>query len=102
MPSISQLEKLLAIDPSDAFVLYGLAQEYAKLGEHDKAVAMYDRSLAVAPDDAYTYFHKARAQQAMNRLDDARATLRAGVEAAGRSRDGKAMNELRGFLDELS
>jgi tetratricopeptide (TPR) repeat protein len=102
MPSISQLEKLLAIDPNDAFVLYGLAQEYAKLGDHTKALTMYDRSLVVAPDDAYTYFHKARSQQAMNQLDAARATLKAGLDAAGRTRDGKAMNELRGFLDELS
>lgn len=102
MPSISQLEKLLTIDPNDAFVLYGLAQEYAKQGDHEKAVMMYDRSLGIAPDDAYTYFHKARSQQAMSKLDEARETLRAGLETAVRSRDGKATNELRGFLDELS
>lgn len=101
MPSIEQLEKLLAADPGDPFTLYALGQEFAKRGEVDKAVAFYDRSIAANPDDGYTYFHKARALQAASRVPDAIAAVRSGIAAARRAGDNKALNELGGLLDEL-
>lgn len=101
MPSIEQLEKLLAADPNDAFTLYALGQEYAKRGDTERAVSFYDRSIAVNPDDGYTYFHKARALQACGRTSDAAAAARTGIAAARRVGDNKAMNELGGLLDEL-
>lgn len=98
---MEQLEKLLAADPNDAFTLYAIAQECGKHGDHAKAVEYYDRSIKVAPDDGYTYFHKARAFGAMGRTAEQIAALKAGLEAARRSRDGKAAGELQGALDEL-
>jgi tetratricopeptide (TPR) repeat protein len=101
MPSIEQLEKLLAADPNDPFTLYALGQEFAKRGETDNAVAFYDRSIAANPDDGYTYFHKARALQAAGRVPDAIGAVKAGLAAARRAGDNKALNELGGMLDEL-
>jgi tetratricopeptide (TPR) repeat protein len=102
MSRIAQLEKMLAAEPGDAFVLYGLAQEYAKAGEMARAVEVYDRCLAADPGYCYAYYHKARAQEALGRVDDAAATLRAGVEAARRAGDAHAEGEIRAYLDELS
>ena len=82
MPSIEQLQKLLAADPSDPFLLYGMAQEHAKQGRHGEALAWYDRCLAADPKYAYAYFHKARSEEAMGNSDGAAATLRAGQAAA--------------------
>ena len=62
LPSIPQLEKLLALDPADAFVLYALAMEHAKLAEKDRAFAYFDRCIAADPAYCYAYFHKARVQ----------------------------------------
>ena len=101
MPTIPQLEKLLNLDPADAFVLYALAQEYAKQNQHARALEFYDRALAVTPDDGYCYFHKARSLESLNRLADARATLTAGIVAARRAQDSKALNELQSYLDSL-
>ncbi|HEX8875411.1 MAG TPA: tetratricopeptide repeat protein [Phycisphaerales bacterium] len=101
MPSIEQLQRLLAADPHDAFTLYAMGQELAKRGEVDKAVAFYDRSIAANPDDGYTFFHKARALQAANRVPEAIAAVRAGIAAARRVGDNKALNELSAFLDEM-
>ena len=98
---MEQLEKLLAADPNDAFTLYAIAQEHGKRGDHERAVEYYDRSIKVAPDDGYTYFHKARALGAMGRTDEQIAALKAGLEAARRSRDAKAAGELQGALDEF-
>lgn len=101
MPSIAQLTKLLAIDPDDTFVLYGLAQEHARLGEHAAAVGWYDKCLAVDPLYCYAYFHQARSQQAMGNATAAVATVRKGIEAARKAQDGKALGELQGLLVEI-
>jgi len=101
MPSIEQLEKLLALDPADPFILYGLAQEHAKLGQTDAAINFYNRCLAADPAYCYAYFHKAKAQHDANRTADAIATLRAGLLAARQAKDSHAASEIQGFLDEL-
>lgn len=101
MPSIAQLTKLLAIDPADTFVLYGLAQEHARLGDHAAAIQWYDKCLAVDPLYCYAYFHQARSQQALGNLPAAIAATRAGIDAARKAQDGKALSELQGLLVEL-
>ena len=101
MPTIAQLQKLLSVDPSDTFVLYALAQEHAKAGEHAKAVEFYDRCLSVDPQYCYAYFHKARVQEAAGDRAAAIATLRAGVAASRRAGDSKALGEIMGYLESL-
>lgn len=101
MPSIAQLEKLLALDPNDAFVLYGLAQEYAKAKDTAKAVEFYDRCLIADPHYCYAYYHKARALEEAGERDRAVGTLRAGLAAARAAGDSHAMGEIQGFLDEI-
>ncbi|MEO1584027.1 MAG: tetratricopeptide repeat protein [Planctomycetota bacterium] len=101
MPSIEQLQKLLALDESDTFVLYALAQELSKAGDHAGAVAYYDRCLAVDDAYCYAYFHKARSLEALGDMDAARETLAAGLDVARRVGDSKATNEIGGYLDEL-
>lgn len=102
MPSIEQLEKLLAASPEDPFVLYALAQEHSKAGRHERAVEYYDRCLGADAAYCYAYFHKARSLEALGRDDEARETLRAGIESAKRAGDGHAVSELSGYLDEIS
>ncbi len=101
MPRIEDLKKLLAAEPNDAFVLYALAQEHAKLTQFAEAIALYDRCLAADPSYLYAFYHKARAQQAAGDVPAALATLRTGIAAARGRGDSKAWNEMQSFLDEL-
>lgn len=101
MPSIEQLEKLLAADPTDAFVLYGLAQEHAKAGRFDRAIEFFDRCLSSDAGYCYAYYHKARVQAELGRHDEAARTVRSGIEAAGRAGDAHAAAELGSLLDTL-
>jgi tetratricopeptide (TPR) repeat protein len=101
MPSIEQLEKLLAANPSDAFVLYGLAQEHAKRDDHARAIEYYDRCLHADPHTCYAYFFKARSYEATGRTDQAIRVLRQGIDAARAAGDGKAASEIASYLDEL-
>lgn len=102
MPSIEQLERLLVTDPTDTFVLYGLAQEHAKAGETDRAVSYYDRVIAIDPHYHYAYFHKARALEEAGRDEEAAATLRAGLDRARTAGDAQAVSEIAGYLDQLT
>jgi tetratricopeptide (TPR) repeat protein len=101
MPTIEQLEKLLAIDPTDTFVLYGLAQEHAKAAEFSRAIDFYDRCLAADPHYCYAYFHKARAHEAAGDTQAAIAALQAGLAASHEAGDGKAQSEITEYLAAL-
>lgn len=98
---LAKLLSLFAADPDDTFVLYGLAQEHAKRGDHSKAIEFYDLTIAADPDYCYAYFHKAQAQRAMGDTPAALQTVAAGIVAAQRIGEGKALNELSGLQAEL-
>lgn len=99
---LQQLLKLLEADPTDAFCLYGLGQEYARRGSVDEAVTYYDRCIAVDRDYCYAYFHKARSLEEADRIDAAIAALRIGLERARASGDAHAASEIAGYLDQLT
>ncbi|MEL6798204.1 MAG: tetratricopeptide repeat protein [Planctomycetota bacterium] len=101
MPTIEQLEGILATDPDDAFMHYALALEYAKVHEHDKAVASFDRCLAIDPSYCYAYFHKAKTLEAAGNADEAIATLETGLGFARETGDQKALGEIGGYLEGL-
>ncbi|MFO0829925.1 MAG: hypothetical protein U0572_17420 [Phycisphaerales bacterium] len=98
---LEQLLKLAETEPSDPFVLYGVAQEFARRERHDEAIAWYDRCLAADPAYCYAYFHKARSLEAMKRIAAAVATLRTGLERAKAAGDRQATNEIGAYIDEL-
>jgi len=101
MSRIEELQRLYDADPQDADVLYMLAQEHEKLGDHRAAVSWYDRCLGVQPDYLYAYFHKAKSQESDEESAAALETARAGLERAKMLADEKASSELAGLVEEL-
>lgn len=99
---IAQLQRLLAVEPDDAFCHYGIAQEYAKLGRFDEAIAHYDRAIAADPDYCYAYYHKARVHESDGETDAAVATARDGLARAQAVGDAKAIEEITALLDSLT
>lgn len=99
---LAKLNALLAADPHDTFLLYGVAQEHAKAGDHARAIDSFDKVIAIDPAYCYAYYHKARSQQALGELAAARQTVLVGVQAAHRAGDGKALSELSGLQIELA
>lgn len=101
MPTIEQLEKILALDPSDPFVHYGLGQEHANAGDHTKAIECYDQTLALDPVYCYAYFFKAQSLQELGHPDQAIECVKLGITKARESNDMHAASELAGLLDEM-
>jgi len=94
MPSIEQLTKLLAAEPNDPFLLYGLAQEFAKVPDVAKACEYFDRCLAADPKYCYAYYHKARVLIAAKRFDEAKAVIASGKAVALAAGDSHARSEI--------
>lgn len=103
MPSrVQQLEALLAKEPNDTFLLYALAQEFAKQGDTDAALARFDACLQIDPDFLYAYFHKAKLLAGLGHTGEAVEVARTGFARARAKQDGKAMGELEALIDELT
>ena len=98
---LTKLQALLAAEPEDGFLLYGVAQELQKLGRTDESVAHYDRAIAVDPKECYAFFHKAKALEAARRTAEIVPVLRAGLARARAVGDMKAASEIQGYLDEV-
>lgn len=100
MPTVAQLEDLLAESPDDPFLLYGIAQEHAKAGRHEVAITFYDRCLAIDPQYCYAYYHKAKSLDSLERQAEATGVLEAGIEQAKSLDDAHAEAELTTLLEE--
>ncbi|MEQ8843736.1 MAG: tetratricopeptide repeat protein [Phycisphaerales bacterium] len=101
MDRIDQLEKMLAAEPGDTFVLYSLGQEHAKAGRHEEAIGFYEKCLEADAGEHYAYYHMARSLEAMGEAERAMAVLERGLERARADGNQKAAGELAQFRAEL-
>jgi Flp pilus assembly protein TadD len=96
-----QIEEMLAEDPNDPFLRYGLAMEHVSAGQDMEALRCFQELLQVAPDYVPAYMQAGRALVRLNREDEARALYCTGIATAHRQGDLHAAGEMEGFLQEL-
>lgn len=96
-----QLQELLALDPNDSFVRYGLAMEEASAGQDIEAVACLRELLRRDPNYVPAYLQAGRALIRVGDDDAAREILREGIAVARRTGDEHAAGEMAGFLTSL-
>jgi Flp pilus assembly protein TadD len=96
-----RIEELLAEDPNDPFLRYGLAMEHVSAGEDEEAVRCFEELLRTAPDYVPGYMQAGRALARLERSEEARAIFQAGIVAARQKGDAHAAEEMTGFLDGL-
>jgi len=91
---LEQLKKLHTADPKDPFLAYGIALELAKEDALEEAVTWLDQTLALDANYCYAYYQKAKMLSEMGEDQQAQTAISQGLEAAQRSNDTKAYNEL--------
>jgi thioredoxin-like negative regulator of GroEL len=96
-----QLEKLLADDPNDAFLRYGLAMECASAGDDEAALRTLRQMFADKIEYVPAYQQAGQIFMRLDRLDDARETFLQGIALAKRVGNAHAAGEMEGFLDTL-
>ena len=79
---IEVFEQILADDPTNSAVLFGLAKEYEKAGDEAKLIETLERYLAAADDEGNAYGMLARAYERTKESEKARAAYERGIDAA--------------------
>ena len=101
MDRIAALNEVLTQNPKDAFARYGLAMEYSRQGDFDRALAEFAILLENHPDYTAGYFMAAQTLVRAERSDDAKQMLRDGIASARRTGNLHAQSEMEAMLAEL-
>jgi cytochrome c-type biogenesis protein CcmH/NrfG len=93
-----QLEEMLADDPNDAFVRYGLAMEHVSAGDDAQAVACFRELLSI--DAAYVpaYMQAGQALARLGKTAEARDVWERGVVQARQQGNQHAADEMTGMI----
>jgi|SRR5215471_15279658 len=97
---IEVFEQMLAADPANTAVLFGLAKEYEKAGDDAKLIETIEKYLASADDEGNAYGMLAAAYQRTRQSDQARATYQRGIEAASSHGHPSMAEEYRQILQD--
>jgi cytochrome c-type biogenesis protein CcmH/NrfG len=101
MDRIAALNEILTHDPNDTFARYGLAMEYSKQGDLDRALAEFSILLKANPDYTPGYFMAAQTLVRADRVVEAQTMLGNGIASARRTGNLHAQSEMEAMLEEL-
>jgi predicted Zn-dependent protease len=101
MDRIAMLSEILSQNPTDAFARYGLAMEYSKSGEVERALQEFAQLLANHPDYTAAYQMAAQTLVSARRIDEAKRMLVDGISSARRTSNTHAQSEMTAMLEEL-
>ncbi len=96
---IEVFEQMLAADPENTMVMFGLAKEYEKAGDHQKVVDMLENYLAKADDEGNAYGTLAAAYEKTGQRDKAMETYKRGIDVAMAHGHPSMANEYKMTLD---
>jgi Tfp pilus assembly protein PilF len=96
-----QILEMLAAEPGDPFLRYGLAMEHISAGDDAAAIDCFKELLADNPDYVPAYLQLAQACVRLGRLDEAREDFRRGIDVARKNNDLHAAEEMQNFLASL-
>src|SRR5919202_5252163 len=92
---------LVAKSPNNAVARFGLANEAMKEGQYEEAVEQLQAYLGMHDDEGNAYGRLAEALSKLGHTDEARAALRAGIDAAQRHGHPGMASEFEARLEEL-
>ncbi len=98
---VSQLEAILAENPSDAMARYALAMEFMNAGQLETAIMQFRLLLNHHPGHVAAYQMLAQAMMRKGLTVEARDVLVKGMEVAAAAGNEHAQSEMHGMLQEL-
>lgn len=101
MDRIDALNDILTQSPNDTFARYGLAMEYSKQGDLDRALAEFSILLKSNPDYTPGYFMAAQTLVRADRVSDAKTMLTDGIASARRTGNLQVQSEMEALLTDL-
>jgi len=96
---IEVFEQMLAADTENTMVMFGLAKEYEKAGDHAKVIGVLEDYLSKADDEGNAYGTLAQAYLASGDREKAIETYKRGIDVAMAHGHPSMANEYRMTLD---
>ncbi len=96
---IEVFEQMLADDPANTMVMFGLAKEYEKNERYDKVIALLESYLARADDEGNAYGVLANAYLKTGNREKAIETYKNGIDVSMAHGHPSMANEYRMTLD---
>jgi thioredoxin-like negative regulator of GroEL len=96
-----KLEALLADEPGDVFLRYGLALELDKEGDHEASLARLSELQVHQPPYVPAFFMAGQQLLRLGKIEEARSALRQGIEEARRQNNSHAAGEMSELLASL-
>jgi predicted Zn-dependent protease len=90
---------MLVADPDNTMVMFGLAKEYEKLGQHDEIIKILETYVAKADDEGNAYGVLAKAYEQSGDREKAIETYRKGIDVSMAHGHPSMANEYRMTLD---
>lgn len=79
---IEVFEQMIAGDPENTMVLFGLANEYLKGGDNQKGIETLEIYLEKADDEGAAYGMLAKAYEETGKTEKAKSALEKGIQVA--------------------
>ncbi|MAI31252.1 MAG: hypothetical protein L7W43_06285 [Rubripirellula sp.] len=96
-----KIEAMLEDDPADMFLRYSLAMELRAEGDNARSLAQLDELMKEKPACVPAFFMAGQQLVDLDRIEEARTTLRDGIEEARSQGDAHAAAEMSDFLTSL-
>ena len=96
---LQKLQQMLAKEPRDAFLLYGIGMEFKKLKSYERAIEHFTRVTQIDPNYCYAYFQRGQTHELLGQSEAAKQSYREGIAAAERAGDAHAKEELQAALE---
>lgn len=96
---IEIFEQMLADDPSNTMVMFGLAKEYEKTSEHAKVIELLENYVAKFDDEGNAYGVLANAYAKCGEREKAIETYKRGIDVSMEHGHPSMANEYRMTLD---
>jgi hypothetical protein len=96
-----KIEALLQDEPHDQFLRYGLAVELDNEERHEESLSIFRGLMKDKEPHVASYFRGAQLLVKLDRIDEARAALRDGIEIARQQGDLHAAGEMGELLASL-
>ncbi len=96
-----QLKAMLEEDPQDSFLRYAIAMEHRKAGQLEESIQGMQSLQADTPPYVPAFLMAAQQQVELDRIEEARTTLRVGIEQARAQGEAHAASEMAELLMQL-
>lgn len=96
---IEVFKQMLAAEPTNTMVMFGLAKEYEKLGQAGEVITLLENYLTHADDEGNAYGMLAKAYEQTGARDKAKAVYEKGIAVSDAHGHPSMANDYRMTLD---